>query len=65
MKTKKIIKALRIIKKYCNKKIDCDSCPFYDKNIEDCCLMEADMKYPAQWNVKQIKANLKGKERLD
>lgn len=63
MKTKKLIKALKVIKKHCKEKSNCD-CPFFDKNINECCLMEADMIYPAQWNTKQIKANLKDIERI-
>lgn len=65
MKTKKIIKALKFIKEYCNERCDCCGCPFYDKNIGECSLLVPDMIYPAQWNVKQIKVNLKDKERID
>jgi hypothetical protein len=64
MKTKKLIKAIKFIKRYCAEKDDCDGCPFYNLDKTDCYLLSVGMIYPAQWDVKAIKNNLKDVEEL-
>lgn len=59
MKTKKIIKSLKVLKKYCESQ-ECESCVFY--NNYDCELNE---DTPNNWGIKVMKANLKDKEGID
>ena len=57
MKTKKIIKVLKKIKKYCFYK-SCYGCEFSNKNF-DCALRE-----PIDWDIKRIEKKLKDIERI-
>lgn len=58
MKTKKIIKALMVIKKHCHNN-NCEYCEFSNKNL-DCALNHV----PIDWNVRKIKKNLKDIENI-
>lgn len=60
MKTKKIIKALKVLKKYCESQAECEGCPFEDGY--DCVLCNVS---PNNWDIKTMKANLKDKEGID
>jgi hypothetical protein len=62
MKTKKLIKAINFIKRYCANNDDCYGCPFLNNNV--CCFFGEDNIYAAQWDVKVIKNNLKDVEEL-
>lgn len=59
MKTKKIIKALKVLKKYCESQAECECCPFVDGY--DCVLRNVS---PNNWDIKIMKANLKDIERI-
>lgn len=59
MKTKTIIKALEIIHNYCeNEDLNCKDCVFYTTNF-------CDKISPNQWDIADIKEQLKDIERID
>jgi hypothetical protein len=64
MKTKKIIKVLKFIKKYCLTIAYCKECPF---SLENRCLLclRGEQSYPDIWRVNDIKIKLKGIERIE
>jgi hypothetical protein len=64
MKTKKLIKAIKFIKRYCANNDDCFRCLFWDSNNNVCYFFGEDNIYAAQWDVKVIKNNLKDVEEL-
>jgi hypothetical protein len=56
MKTKKIIKVLKFVKKYCKSiEDDCLKCPFDDTVCET---------LPVDWDIKGLEENLKRMEEL-
>ena len=60
MKTKKIIKVLKFIRKHCEDR-SCAKCELYDRDNKECLLNDT----PSFYNTKQIKKNLKDIERID
>ena len=62
MKTKKIIKALKFVKKYCGER-DCFDCHF--GNSGRCSFTDCNGDLPEGWNMEIIKDNLKNVERIN
>ncbi len=62
MKTKKVIKALKVLKKYCKKNDGCGDCVFKcGKYVLVCELSDI---LPNSWDIKSIKEKLKDIETL-
>lgn len=59
MKTKKIVKALEILKKHCENSEceDCIFCYYADKPKDDKCYLD---NIPLDYDIKEIKKSLKG-----
>lgn len=55
MKTKKIIKVLKFIKKYCKSNKECKDCPF---NYSICEYL------PVDWDIEKLEKEWKGLEEL-
>lgn len=61
METKKIIKVLKYIKKYCDAR-DCDCCMFGNNN--SCTLSDGTGSLPTFWDIEYIEKKLKCTDKL-